>query len=183
LSRLPGRLGKVRELIDAGKHGDAQRAALTAAILIDKSGVLESAWQTAEDRHARLEHAAAEQLVAVLRVLFDAIEVPLSCVRSLLAELLRQADAGEAITPSSELASAARAAVREHIARELRQEGKSDRREPVPLELPSPTDEAEPAEVLDGEVVPEDTASRTPYNGAPLSGRRRSPHGFSERAY
>jgi hypothetical protein len=182
-------LGKVRELIDAGKHGDAQRAALTAAILIDKSGVLESAWQTAEDRHARLEHAAAQQLVAVLRVLFDAIEVPLSCVRSLLAELLRQADAGEAITPSSDTANAARAAVREHIARELRADIERDVRQQSDrptLELPAPEPEpVEPAasEVVTGEIVDEQPSRRPRTVYPPPVVNRRSRPDFSQRSY
>jgi hypothetical protein len=50
---------QVRSLFAAGKTADAQRAALTMAILTDESGVLEEAARREEERQVRIAEGQA----------------------------------------------------------------------------------------------------------------------------
>jgi hypothetical protein len=70
-------LAQVRSLSVAGKTADAQRAALTMAILTDKSGVLEEAARREEERLVRIAEEQAQLLVAVIRVYFGAVGLTL----------------------------------------------------------------------------------------------------------
>ena len=60
-------LAEVRRLLAAGKPGDAQRAALTMAITLDKSAMLEEQAARAQEREAKLTQAYAEQLAEIIR--------------------------------------------------------------------------------------------------------------------
>jgi hypothetical protein len=66
-------LAQVRSLLAAGKTADAQRAALTMAILTDKSGVLEEAARRQEERQLRLAEAQGQLSVAVIDAYLEAI--------------------------------------------------------------------------------------------------------------
>jgi hypothetical protein len=88
-------LAQVRSLLAAGKTADAQRAALTMAILTDKSGVLEEAARREEERQVRIAEGQAQLLVAVIRVYFGAVGLTLGPAASeTVAHLLRQAKDG-----------------------------------------------------------------------------------------
>jgi hypothetical protein len=108
-------LAQVRSLLAAGKTADAQRAALTMAILTDKSGVLEEAARREEERLVRIAEGQAQLLVAVIRAYFEAVGLTLGpAARQTLAHLLRQAKDGAPPSPSAEAAEA-RAEVRRQV--------------------------------------------------------------------
>jgi hypothetical protein len=138
-------LGRVRELLDAGKTADAQRAALTFAILIDKSGVLETAAQAAQQRQAKLTEAQAHEMHELLVCLHSTIGTDCPEARKLLASLLRQAGAkraGEPFKPDPELAAAARAAVRTRFGIAEVVEAAPPERLALPAPRPHPDGEA-----------------------------------------
>jgi hypothetical protein len=108
-------LAQVRSLLVAGKTADAQRAALTMAILTDKSGVLEEAARREEERLVRIAEEQAQLLVAVIRVYFQAVGLTLGpAARQTLAHLLRQAMDGAPLSPPAEAAEA-RAEIRRQV--------------------------------------------------------------------
>jgi hypothetical protein len=112
-------LAQVRLLLAAGKTADAQRAALTMAILTDKSGVLEEAARREEERQLRLAGAQGRLLVAVIDAYLEAIGVSAGpAARKTLAHLLRQPGAGEPLSPPAE-ADDARADIRRQVGSEL----------------------------------------------------------------
>jgi hypothetical protein len=112
-------LGQVRSLLADGKTADAQRAALTMAILTDKSGVLEEAAHREEERQARLTATQGRLLAELIRVYFEAVGLPLGpAARLTLAHLLRQAEAGAPLSPPAEAAEA-RADIRRQVGSEL----------------------------------------------------------------
>ena len=108
-------LAEVRRHLKDGKPRDARDAALSFAILVDKSGVLEAAAAAAEAadyaRRTRIENEQAHVLASVISTLFAALGVPLDPARPVLAALLRQASAGEPLAASEDAAAAARGAV------------------------------------------------------------------------
>lgn len=108
-------LAEVRRHLKDGKARDARDAALSFAILVDKSGVLEAAAAAAEAadfaRGTRLAQEQANALAGVIGALFAALGVPLGPARPVLATLLRQAAAGETLTAPEDAAAAARGAV------------------------------------------------------------------------
>jgi transposase-like protein len=100
-------LAQVRSLLVAGRTADGQRAALTMAILTDKSGVLEEAACREEERQVRIAEGQAQFLVAVIRVYFGAVGLTLGpAARQTLAQLLRQATDGGALSPPAEAPAA-----------------------------------------------------------------------------
>lgn len=108
-------LEQVRSLLVAGKTADAQRAALTMAILTDKSGVLEEAARREEERQIRIAEEQAQLLVAVIRMYFEAVGLTLGpAARQTLAHLLRQAKDGAPQSPPAEAAEA-RADIRRQV--------------------------------------------------------------------
>jgi hypothetical protein len=115
-------LAQVRSLLAAGKTADAQRTALTMAILTDKSGVLEEAARREEERQARLTAAQGQLLAEVIRMYFEAVGLTLGpAARQPLAHLLRQAKDGAPLSPPAEAAEANRE-IREQM---TRQEGRA----------------------------------------------------------
>jgi hypothetical protein len=100
-------LAQVRSLLAAGKTADAQRAALTMAILTDKSGVLEEAARREEERQVRIAEGQGQLLVAVIRMYFGAVGLTLGpAARQTLAHLLRQATGGAPLSQPAEAAEA-----------------------------------------------------------------------------
>jgi hypothetical protein len=67
---------EVRNLLSADRVREAKDAALTFAILSDKSGVLEQTAERAAEQEVRLAQAHAEQLVEVVCAFLDALGVP-----------------------------------------------------------------------------------------------------------
>lgn len=127
-------LARVRELLDAGKTADAQRASLVFAICADKSGGFEAAAVQQEEQAARLDHEAAELLVAVFKHFFDAVGLPFgpdSPARGALAAMLRQADAGQPISAPGPESTAAHAEIRREVGSELRAEIEAELRERI----------------------------------------------------
>jgi hypothetical protein len=70
-------LAQVRSLLVVGKTADAQRAALTMAILTDKSGVLEEAARREEERQVRIAEGQAQLIAEVVRMYFEAVGLTL----------------------------------------------------------------------------------------------------------
>jgi hypothetical protein len=98
-------LAQVRVHLDAGKTGDAQRAALTMAILTDKAGLLEQAARRAQA--LRVEERAAQAVEA----LFGDLGVPFTdTLRRMLA--FHSGDTPEGEAPGAETA---RAELRTHV--------------------------------------------------------------------
>jgi hypothetical protein len=111
-------LAQVRSLLAAGKTADAQRAALTMAILTDKSAALEEAARR-EDRLVRIAEGQGQLLVAVIERYFEAVGLTLGpAARQTLAQLLRQATDGAPLSPPAEAEGAKRES-RERIGTQL----------------------------------------------------------------
>ncbi|HWG85514.1 MAG TPA: hypothetical protein VNT60_08555, partial [Deinococcales bacterium] len=128
-------LSKVTALLDAGKTLDAQRAALTAAILIDKSGGLERAAAEAQARDVRLSELQAERIASAILGTLEDLGIPAGApVRRVLRARLDG-------TPDGEAAERARRDVRDHFEGPLREElarvevppEEPERREPLAL--------------------------------------------------
>jgi hypothetical protein len=112
-------LAQVRSLLAAGKTADAQRAALTMAILTDKSGVLEEAACREEDRLVRIAEGQGQLLVAVIEQYFEAVGLTLGpAARQTLARLLCQAKDGAPLSPPAE-AEGAKREIRERMGTQL----------------------------------------------------------------
>jgi transposase-like protein len=112
-------LAQVRSLLVAGKTADAQRAALTMAILTDKSGVLEEAARREEEGQVRIAEGQAQLLAAVIEQYFEAVALTLGpAARQTLAHLLRQAKDGAPLAPPAE-ASEARADITRRVGSQL----------------------------------------------------------------
>jgi transposase-like protein len=112
-------LAQVRLLLAAGKTADAQRAALTMAILTDKSGVLEEAARREEERQIRIAEGQGRLLAEVIRMYFEAVGLKLGpAARQTLAHLLRQAKDGAPLSPPAE-ADRARRELRERMGTQL----------------------------------------------------------------
>lgn len=114
-------LARVRQLLNAGKTGDAKNAALTFAILTDKSGVMENAVHAAQMRQVQLAQAQSEVLAGVLDALLAALDADSQPARQLVRSLLGQASRGEPIAAQPEDAESARSVIRERVAVEIRE--------------------------------------------------------------
>jgi transposase-like protein len=111
-------LRQVRAELRAGDPRKAQAAALSFAILTDKSGVLETAAAHADERQVRLAEGHGQLVAAVLETFMSAVGLPAArggATGRLLADLLRRSGAGEPIAASPDLAEAAAREVREHF--------------------------------------------------------------------
>lgn len=119
-------LREVKRLLGAGKTADAQRAALTMAILTDKGGALEIAAANAAEREQAIAAENARRIVSVLEDFCRDLGIPWTlAVRRVLA-------AGLKGTTDAEAAEHARAEVREQIGRELADRaGAEPQREPL----------------------------------------------------
>lgn len=131
-------LKRVSALLKAGDERKAKDAALTAAILLDKSNMLEKAAEAADDRQARLTAEQGERLVDVLRATFDAVGVLWQpAVQEVVAHVMRCATSGAPLEPGPS-AEAARAAVESGFRIKLRAELREQRQPPrEPLALPA----------------------------------------------
>jgi hypothetical protein len=99
----------VGSLLAQGKTVDAQRAALTMAILTDKSGAVEETARREEDGLVRIAAGQARLLVAVIDRYFEALGLTLQpAARQTLACLLRQATDGVPLSPPAEAEGAKR---------------------------------------------------------------------------
>jgi hypothetical protein len=122
-------LTRVPELFETGKTADAQRAALTFAILVDKSAALEAAAQQALDREQRIAAGQgaelAKRMIAALAVLgLDFPPVRRVMVQALVEEVSPQEDVEHA---------------RSTIRQRLGVAGLDQPCRQEPLELPSPS--------------------------------------------
>jgi hypothetical protein len=135
-------LRKVHELLAAGKTGDAQRAALTMAITLDKSAMLEAAAQAAQEGQVRLAEADAQRIYAVLKSYFDATGLTFTpAARRVLRDLLCQAGTGDELSRPAAAEDAARE-IREQIGSELQiaRLQLNGRDDDGPRALPAPSD-------------------------------------------
>ncbi len=157
-----------RELKD-GKPLRAQQAMVAAGIACDKLGQLEAQLAAAGERTVRIGRSQAEVVASLIEVYFEAAGLPFDDpARRLLANMLRQATAGELIVASPADSEPVHSAIRKHVARELRAELEAELREQDRLALPPPDPEpvlepeppsepeaSEPVEVADAEEVTE----------------------------
>jgi hypothetical protein len=172
---------------------DAQRAALTMAITLDKSSMLEAAANAAEDRKVRLAGWQAEVIEEIERVYFRAVDLPFS--EELMACLLRSVSVstGEGETARRVVVSApddvveraceqvrevlrqrwlprVRAELRSELEAEVRRDVEREVRERERRALPVPEEGGSVVEVVEGEVVEEVVGRRPSWVGR--SGRR-----------
>ena len=99
----------MRSLSAQGKTVDAQRAALTMAILTDKSGAIRETARREEDGLVRIAEGQAQRLVAVIDRYFEALGLTLQpAARQTLAHLLRQATDGAPPSPPADAEGAKR---------------------------------------------------------------------------
>ncbi len=120
-------LAKVRQLIAEDRPADAQRAALTMAILTDKSGVMEEASARLERRQKTLAEEQAKLLSEILIRFLADLGVPTTQpMGQVLAHYLRQAEAvGEITDPASAVdIAAARSDLREGVSQTSREENR-----------------------------------------------------------
>lgn len=192
-------LGRVRELLargDGRSERDAKDAALTLAILLDKSAALEEASARAAERKAKAEAEQVASIANALVAVFEDLRLPrLDLLRDVVAHHLRRLEDPDAPSGPSPVAAAARDALRDEVRAEvqeqLRREAEANRRaeearqaeeeeRPAPIAaLPAGDPVGEPAseEVVDGEVVPDSFVSEGDENPRPERARRRRPHG------
>ena len=104
-------LAQFRELIAAGKMLEAQRAAISMGVLIDKSRILEERAAIAHERAVVLADDQAKMVVRMVRAALRAFGLPMGdAVTAVLKTLLVQVGEGaEQLTVPPELAEAARA--------------------------------------------------------------------------
>jgi transposase-like protein len=104
-------LAQFRELIAAGKTLEAQRAAISLGVLIDKSRILEERAAIAHERAVVLADDQAKMVVQMIRTALRALGLPMGeAVTAVLKSLLLQVGEGsEHLTVPPELAEAARA--------------------------------------------------------------------------
>lgn len=112
-------LAKVRQLIAEDRPADAQRAALTMAILTDKSGVMEEASARLDRRQKTLAEEQAKLLSEILIRFFADLGVPTTqSMAKVLAHYLGQAETAGEVTDPAPAADidAARLDLREAVA-------------------------------------------------------------------
>jgi hypothetical protein len=104
-------LARFRELMAAGKTLEAQRAAISIGVLIDKSRILEERAASAHERAVVLADDQAKMVVWMIRTALGALGLPMGeAVTAVLKTLLLQVGEGtEQLTVPLELAEAARA--------------------------------------------------------------------------
>ena len=104
-------LAQFRELTAAGKTLEAQRAAISMGVLIDKSRILEERAASAHERAVVLADGQAKVVVQMIRTALRALGLPVGeAVTAVLKSLLLQVGEGaEQLTVPLELTEAARA--------------------------------------------------------------------------
>ena len=104
-------LAQFRELMASGKTLEAQRAAISMGVLIDKSRILEERAAIAHERAVVLADDQAKMVVRMVRTALRAFCLPMGdAVTAVLKTLLLQVGEGaEQLTVPPELAEAARA--------------------------------------------------------------------------
>ena len=104
-------LAQFRELMASGKTLEAQRAAISMGVLIDKSRILEERAAIAHERAVVLADDQAKMVVRMVRTALRAFCLPMGdAVTAVLKTLLVQVGEGaEQLTVPPELAEAARA--------------------------------------------------------------------------
>ena len=104
-------LARFGELMAAGKTLEAQRAAISMGVLIDKSRILEERAAIAHDRAVVLADDQAKMVVRMIRTSLGALRLPMgdAVIAVLKTLLLRVGEGAEQLTVPPELAEAARA--------------------------------------------------------------------------
>lgn len=126
-------LDHVRALLAEGKAGEAQKAALTMAILTDKSGVLDTAAAQVEERQVRLAHKQGAVLASVIEAFLRDLGIPSGrAVRKVMRHHLVSAGETGIVSTAPEAERA-----REEV-RAVFELSESPQREPLALLLPAP---------------------------------------------
>jgi hypothetical protein len=153
---------KTDDLLAEGKASEARNAAAAGGIWADKARGWDELIAAAEQHNVRITEEQMTMVVAVIELYFDAVGLPFaqgSAARRLLAEMLRQAEAGKPVPASPALAEPAYRAVRDAIGAELREEIERELRDRVEpdwraeqrgLPAPDAEREAEPVEPMAG---------------------------------
>ncbi len=113
----------VSRVIGEGKTTGAKDMALAVGILLDQTAKLEAAAERVEGDRVRLDEEKGHLMVAALTVFCEGLGIPFhagSASRSLLAEVLRSAEGGEAMSAPEPLAAEAREELHAHVLREAR---------------------------------------------------------------
>lgn len=140
-------LERVKVLIEEGDERKAKDAALTMAILLDKSAALEQASALAEERQAKLAEAQAGAIADALAAVLDDLGIPRSdAIRDLIAHRLRPLSDPDAPTDEPPGKEEAQAALRAHLRAEWDRE--LPRIEPIAA-LPPGEPDAEPEDAPD----------------------------------
>ena len=154
-------LRRVRELLErGGSRGerDAKDAALTLAILLDKSAALEQASALADERAVRLAEAQGQAIAGALGAICDDLGLPReTAVRKVVAHHIRALTDGLESSPAP-TSDAARAAIRGRVRDELIDENQTVSAREKPQLAPS--------------AGTHDRQNRTELD--PIAGRRRS---------
>jgi len=112
-------LARVRNLLDAGgsrAERDAKDAALTLAILLDKSAALEQASALADERATRLAEAQAQMIADALFAVCDDLGLPRdNAIRGVVAHHVRGLSSEKVSSSPAPTSTAARAAIRDHV--------------------------------------------------------------------
>lgn len=156
-------VSQVERLLAAGRAGDARNAAVSAGVLLDKARQADEQARVEEEHSSRLAAAEGQLLAAAVTHALEALELGASAtaaMRRLIAQLLRQAGAGNPLATPQPEAQAARSAVRQHIAAELREELEREFRSRI-----------EPPWRAQRLALP--AASEAPAEPAPMAGPRR----------
>jgi hypothetical protein len=139
---------------------DAQHAAITLGVLLDKAGTLELSAEQAEARSVRLSEPHGQLITTILLVFFEAVGLPLaegSPPRKLIAGMLRQAGRGEVISPDGSLAEQSRSWLRDRVVSSTSPEQFDAEVDELVSKLREaaavPPAERSPEEVVEGEPV------------------------------
>lgn len=134
-------LALVKERLEAGEENRAKTAALTFAILADKSAMLEQASALAEERNPKISEAQGQLIAEVIGRTLEDLGIQPEAAASVLGHYLRQAQDGGSLEGPAPEAEAARRAVGAAAMAEWEQGLPSGERleEPGP-ELPSTGD-------------------------------------------
>lgn len=160
-------LARVRILLEGGDERSerkAKDAALTLAILLDKSAALEQASALADERQAKLAEAQAEAIAEALIAAFNDLGLPRSAaIGDVIAHHLRLLEGPDAPRGRAPSAAEARDALRAKLRDEVREELRREEWEVEPLaELPAAESQADidaiesaeaEEEVAPGEIV------------------------------
>jgi hypothetical protein len=138
-------LALVKKRLSEGNETKAKAAALTMAILVDKSSMLEQASAQVGDREAKIAAAQGRRIADAILAVLDDLGLPRSdSIRELIAHHLKHPP-GDSRRPAPNAADA-----RDALRRQLRGEWERELRRVEPSELP-PGEEIVEAEVVEEE--------------------------------